>query len=315
MDKIISVPTAKMTREEWLEARKGGIGGSDAAGIVGLSAYSSPYSVWADKTGRMPDKEDTEAMRIGRDLEQYVAERFCEATGEKVQRRNAILINPKYPFAHANVDRLVVGEDAGLECKTTSMLNVKHFKDGVDFPERYYVQCVHYLAVTGCHHWYLAVLVLGEGLHIYTMDRDEDEIRALMEAEKRFYEDYILTDCPPPVDGSSATSEAISATFHGGDGGTVALIGRESLMQEYADIKAGIKEQEERLTEIENIIKTDIGDADGGECEGFKVSWKPQTRKTFDAKKFAADNPTANLAPYYKESSSRPFKVTAKKGA
>ena len=315
MDKLITISTKDMSREEWLRERKKRIGGSDAAAIVGLSAYSSPYSVWADKTGRLQDKEDTEAMRIGRDLEQYVADRFCEATGKKVQRRNAILINPKYPFAHANVDRLVVGEDAGLECKTTSVLNVKHFKEGVDFPERYYCQCVHYLAVTGCQRLYLAVLVLGEGLHCYTLERDEDEIRALMEAEERFYNDYVATDCPPPVDGTEATSEAISATFHGGDGGTVALIGREILIREYMDIKAGIKAQEERLGEIENILKADIGDADGGECEGFKVSWKPQTRKTFDAKKFAADNPTANLAPYYKESSSRPFKVTAKKGA
>lgn len=315
MDKLITISTKDMSREEWLAERRKRNGGSDAAAIVGMSAHRSPYSVWAEKTGRLPDKEDTEAMRIGRDLEQYVAQRFCYATGKKVQRRNAILINPKYPFAHANVDRLVVGEDAGLECKTTSILNVRHFKEGVDFPERYYVQCVHYLAITGCQRWYLSVLVLGEGLHIYTLERDEDEIRALMEAEKRFYEDYILTDCPPPVDGAEATSEAISSVYSGGDGGTVALIGRESLIREYMEIKAGIKAQEARLTEIENIIKADIGDADGGECDGWKVSWKPQTRRTFDAKKYAADNPTANLAPYYKESSSRPFKVTAKKGA
>ncbi|MCQ2316358.1 MAG: YqaJ viral recombinase family protein [Bacteroidales bacterium] len=313
MDKLIAISTVGMSREDWLRERKLRIGGSDAGPIVGMSAYSSPYSVWADKTGRLPEKDDTEAMRIGRDLEQYVAERWSEETGKRVQRRNAILVNPKYDFAHANVDRLVIGEDAGLECKTTSMLNVKHFKDGVEFPDRYYCQCVHYLAVTGAQRWYLAVLVLGEGLHIYTLERDEDEIRALMDAERAFYEAYIKTDCPPPVDGTIATGDAIGAIYRGGDGGTVALIGRDSLIREYTEIKANIKEQEKRLAEIENIIKSDIGDADGGECAGFKVSWKPQTRKNFDVKRYAADNPAANLEPYYNVSSSRPFKVTAKK--
>ena len=77
------IPTANMSREEWLAQRKHTIGGSDAAGIVGLSKWSSPYSIWADKTGRLPEKEDTEAMRLGRDLEDYVAKRWMEATGMK----------------------------------------------------------------------------------------------------------------------------------------------------------------------------------------------------------------------------------------
>ena len=124
-----------------------------AAGIIGLSKWSSPVSVWADKTGRLPDKPDTEAMRLGRDLEGYVARRWMEATGKKVRRLNAMLYNELYPFAHADIDREVIGERAGLECKTTSTLDVKQFQ-GVEFPVKYYVQCVHYLAVTGYDRWY-----------------------------------------------------------------------------------------------------------------------------------------------------------------
>lgn len=70
---IKKVSTVGMSREDWLEQRRHTIGGSDAAGIIGLSKWSSPVSVWADKTGRLPDKPDTEAMRLGRDLEGYVA--------------------------------------------------------------------------------------------------------------------------------------------------------------------------------------------------------------------------------------------------
>ena len=137
---LVRLSTRSMSRSDWLAQRRKSIGGSDAAGIIGLSQYATPYTVWADKTGRLPDQEDNEAMRQGRDLEEYVAERWMEATGKTVRRSNAILYNSLYPFAHADIDRTVVGENAGLECKTTSTLNLRQFK-GVEFPEKYYAQC------------------------------------------------------------------------------------------------------------------------------------------------------------------------------
>ena len=104
-----------MDRAKWLEDRRKSIGGSDAAAIIRLNPYATPYMVWADKTGRLPEQEDNEAMRQGRDLEDYVASRWMEKTGKKVRKRNGIIRNPKYPFAHANIDRWVIGENAGLE--------------------------------------------------------------------------------------------------------------------------------------------------------------------------------------------------------
>jgi len=70
----------------WLSERWKSIGGSDAAAVVGLSQWATPFTVWCDKTGRVPDREDNEAMRQGRDLEEYVA---LEATGKRVHRDNA----------------------------------------------------------------------------------------------------------------------------------------------------------------------------------------------------------------------------------
>ena len=93
MKRVERISTRGMTRQQWLEQRRKTIGGSDAAAIVGLSKYASPFSVWAEKTGRLPEKEDSEAMRQGRDLEDYVARRWMESTGEKVHRVNAILYN------------------------------------------------------------------------------------------------------------------------------------------------------------------------------------------------------------------------------
>ena len=86
--------TRKMTREEWLDARRNGIGGSDASAILGLNPYSSPLKVYLDKIGKGEEQETNEAMRQGTDLEPYVAERFTKETGKKVKRCNKILQHP-----------------------------------------------------------------------------------------------------------------------------------------------------------------------------------------------------------------------------
>ena len=65
--------------------------------------------------------------------------------------------------------------------------------------------------------------------------------------------------------------------------------------------------------EVANRIKVFMGEAGGGECDGFRVSWKTQTRRTFDSKRFAKENPGVDLSGYYKESSARVFRVTETK--
>lgn len=307
MTGITQISTADMSRTDWLAQRRESIGGSDAAGIVGLSKWSTPYTVWANKTGRLPDVEDNEAMRQGRDLEDYVAQRFAQETGKKVHRLRAILKNAAYPFAHANVDRMVTGEDAGLECKTTSTLNLRQFQGG-EFPEQYYAQCVHYLAVTGCARWYLAVLVYGKGFYTYVLERDQAEIDALMGAERRFWE-LVKNDTPPVPDGLEATGEAISTIYAEDGGGAVDLFGRDDLLEEYIGLKAQKKAIDERLEEISNIVKLDMGDVQRGAVGGFTVTWKSQTRQTFQAKEFAKAHPEIDLTPFYKSTTTRPFKV------
>lgn len=301
-----------MSREEWLELRRHSIGGSDAAAIIGLSKWASPYTVWADKTGRLPDKPDTEAMRQGRDLEEYVAQRFSEATGKRVKRCNAILYNPAYPHSHADVDRMIVGENAGLECKTTSTLDVKQFR-GVEFPEKYYAQCVHYMAITGADRWYLAVLVLGKEFHVYTLERDEAEIRALMDAETAFWEQYVETDTPPAADGAESTTDAIRTIYSDSSQSICILFGRETLLEEYMALKSQSKALDARIAEIQNTIMEDMQDAERGECGAYTVIWKAQERDTFQRKEFEKAHPEINLAEYCRVSKSRPFKVTENK--
>ena len=176
------------THDEWLNDRLKGIGGSDAGAVLGLNPYKSSYTLWAEKTGRISSYvPDNEAMRQGRDLEDYVAKRFEEETGKKVRRSGFSYQSQKYPFMLANVDRLVVGEDAGLECKTTSVLTKTKYDKG-DIPASYYAQCMHYMAVTGASKWYIAVLILNKGFYWYSIERNEEEIQNLIAAESDFWE-------------------------------------------------------------------------------------------------------------------------------
>ena len=307
---LIKIPTLNMSHEEWLEHRQQSIGGSDAPCIIGLNPWTSPYTVWADKLGKIAPKEDNEAMRQGRDLEFYVAERFCEATGKKVRRENNILINPVYPFAHANVDRIVVGEDAGLECKTTSTLNMKNFKNGA-FPDTYYVQCVHYMMVTGCKKWYLAVLVLNKEFMVFEIERDEEEIAALAQSEAEFWK-LVEEKTPPVADGVTSTTNTISILYPESNDESVNLFAYETDLQQYMALSAQIKELEKLKDEMANKVKAFLGEAGRGESDHYKVSWVSNSKSTFDSKRFASDHKDIDLSNYYKNSTYRTFKVTQK---
>jgi len=137
---IERIPTAAMTREQWLQERKLALGGSDMGAILGLNQYRSAVSVWADKLSLVEETEDNEAMRVGRDLEPYVASRFEEASGLRVQKYNYLLRDPANHLS-ANIDRRIVGMAAGLECKTASALSEGKYKGGT-YPESYYAQCL-----------------------------------------------------------------------------------------------------------------------------------------------------------------------------
>ncbi len=300
------------SREEWLQIRKGYIGGSDAGAIVGMNPYASAFSVWAEKTGKVPEFEGNISTRTGTLLEDLVARLFMEETGKKVQRCNFTIVNPVYPFACANIDREILGEDAVLECKTTSsFVNVKKFKTG-EYPEMWYAQMTHYLAVTGAQKCYLAVLIECRDFKIFELERDEDEIKALMDAEKAFWDGYVLTGKTPPVDGHSATSEAIKALFDTDAGETADLTGMDALFEQRKALNEHIKSLKAELDGLDNQVKLMLGNRSAGLCGRFSVSWKMQKTAGLDREAIKADFPELDFSRYATQS--RVFRVTEKKG-
>lgn len=313
------------SHEEWLAERKKSLGGSDVGAILGMNDYSSPYTIWAEKTGKLPPFEGNEWTRLGNDLEGYVAQRFSEASGLKVVNDTATWKNSKYPHLHANIDRKVVGMKAGLECKLTSEFNAKKYKDG-EFPDRFYAQCVEYLCVTEYERWFLAVLIYGKGIKIYQMTRIENdtvpewceaslyvsdaEIEALVKTTADFWNDYVLTDTPPMADGSKSTSDTIRTIYPESNGDSVNLMAYKTDLILYMNLSLTIDDLNKQKEEIANKIKGFMGEASKGECEEYKVSWTSSVRNTFDNKKFAKDNPGLDLTDYFKSTSVRTFKIS-----
>ncbi|MED1915793.1 YqaJ viral recombinase family protein [Bacillus thuringiensis] len=196
MQAIRLVNTLNMQHEDWLEHRRLGIGGSDAAAICGLSRYKSPMAVYLEKLGELPPVEDNPKMKAGRILEPVIADWFAEDSGYKVWRQNAIFQYPEHPFMLANIDRWLPGQNAGLECKNTS----EYCKDdwsGTQAPTEYILQCNHYMAVTGADRWFIAVLIGGWDFQWRVIERDEELIKNLITIEKGFWEEHVVAKVPP----------------------------------------------------------------------------------------------------------------------
>ena len=299
------------SRDEWLQIRRGYIGGSDAGAIIGMNPYASAFSVWAEKTGKVPEFEGNISTRTGTLLEDLVARLFMEETGKKVQRMNFTIVNAAFPFACANIDREIIGEDAILECKTTnSFVNVKKFRTG-EYPEMWYAQMTHYLAVTGAKKAYLAVLSECRDFRVFELERDEEEIKALMDAEREFWNTYVLTKKTPPVDGHSATGEAIKKMFDIDDGSTADLSGLEHVFDQRKSLIAHQKAVKSQIDELDNSIKLAMKNDSEGSCGGFRVSWKVQTTSGIDREAIKRDYPEIDFSKYVTQS--RVFRVTEKK--
>lgn len=299
-----------MSREDWLRLRKSGIGGSDAGSICGLNPYSSPMKVFWDKTSEEIEELNNEAVRQGHDLEEYVAQRFTEATGLKVRRSNYMYRNTEYPFMIADVDRLIVGEDAGLECKTASAYNADKWKDG-DIPLHYIMQCYHYMAVTGKRTWYIAAVILGREFIYRKLIWDDDIIKHLTATEKNFWKNYVEKSIIPPPDGSKVCDDIIERYFHSSKKESeIKLVGFDEKLNRREEILGFISELQEEQKQIEQEIKLYMKDSEFASSEQYRVSWSSVDTARLDTKRIKEEHPEI-YQNYLKISNSRRFQVKA----
>lgn len=304
------ISLAEMSREGWLKLRKSGIGGSDAGAICGLNPYAGPMTVYQDKTTEDISGEDNEAMRQGRDLEAYVSKRFMEETGFKVRRSNVMYRSKEHPFMLADVDRLIVGQDAGLECKTASAYNADKWKDG-RIPSHYLIQCYHYMAVTGKQEWYLAVVILGQGFQYNKIRRDEEAIRNLIAIEEDFWNNHVVPQIMPEPDGSRACDEVLEQYFHvSRKGSEIPLIGFDEKLDRRMELVRLISRLEREQAQIDQEIKLYLKENETACSEKYRVSWVNVDTTRLDAKRIREEQPEL-YREFSHTSSSRRFQVKA----
>ena len=305
-----TISTKNMSHEEWLDLRKTGIGGSDAGAVCGLNPYVSSIGVYLNKIGKAPEVEDNEAMRQGRDMEDYVARRFSEKTGLKVRRSHQLYRSKEHPFMIADVDRMIVGEDAGLECKTVSAYGADKWKDG-QIPVHYLLQCLHYMAVTGKKTWYIAAVILGVDFQYRKIEWEEEIISKLIEVEQRFWEQFVCSGHMPDPDGTEACSESLTKYFNKAKKGTaIPLIGFDERLNRRELILQQIESLETEKRQIEQEVRCYLQENETAFNENYRVSWFNVETNRLDTKQMKEEHPDL-YQKFLKKTVSRRLQIKA----
>lgn len=276
------------TRAEWLQARRRGIGGSDAPAVVGVSPWRTPLDVYEDKIGEAPEREDNEAMAWGRALEPVIRQAYSDRTGRAV-RLPGMLAHPRHDWMLANLDG--IAENRVLEIKTAR--TAKGWGDeGSDMiPLPYLIQVQHYMIVTACPVADVAVLIGGSDFRLYEVPADDELQAGIIEQEAELWDRIQRRDPPDPVTfaevrkrfGQSPAAgvvEANDATF--ADALELQqLVAKIEELEDQADerranLMRALGEKGDTLTHAGHVLAT------------WKLAKAPQR---FDAKAFAAAHP------------------------
>lgn len=269
------------------EERRGGLGGSDMGAILGLNPYRTPFQVWQEKTGRAEPFAGNLQTRFGTYAEEFVAREYCERTGRRVRRFNAMMRHPRAPLI-GHIDRLVVPSgaktasyrseirtDRGLEAKTAHALAVSRGNDwgddGTDqIPASYLIQCVAYMALTGCEYWDLAALFGNSDFRIYHLTRDLELEAMVLDEASRWWRDHVVADVPPDPQSEIEARQRWSRHVDG----RVIDIGTDAadLLRKYAALKASERALESEIKAVRDRLIPILEDADSIQHDGVTLA-------------------------------------------
>lgn len=214
-----------IARDAWLEWRRGGLGGSDIAAIVGLSRYASPTSIYFDKLGLLErDDDESQRQRIGKRLESVLAAEFNDMTGLHVVGQQTMCQHPDYPWARCTVDGFVADSPYGSHIQELTLGNIEFKSDGRfgwpdGIPANIRAQVVWQLGVTQQQHAWLVVMFAGFRVEIHEVawhDEERADWAFMLEAARRFWIDNVMAGVSPPLDDHEATTAALTR-YHGPD--------------------------------------------------------------------------------------------------
>lgn len=294
--KGIMIPTKDLTREEWLELRRTGIGGSDASVVMGKNPWRSILQLWEDKTGKAPVKDESnEYTYWGNVMESIIRKEFMNRTGLKVRQKHFMMFHPEFTFMFADVDGIVTderGEKCIFEAKTVSQYREDEWKDG-SIPVEYMLQVQHYLAVCGMQKAYIAALIGGNHFVYHTISRDEEMIADLIYAEKKFWNYNVKCDIRPEIDDSEATKAFLARKYERSVKDSIELDrSLEKVLKEYKEVDSQLKDMEKRKTGLSNQLKAALGEHEEGRMEdGQIVRWKRVEKNVVDTRRLREEQP------------------------
>lgn len=282
-------------RRAWLKARQHSIGSSDVSGIMGLSRFSSPWSVWKSKVRPLEEgaERESEIAEWGRrhepaitlwfrDQSTAIVEDLEEVLGREVKGfilhdpgDFSVMGSPERPNHTTTLDRLLClmeSLDGPREPVAVVELKCAYYDAATEWEERvplpYQMQIQHQMYVTGLSLGYFVVLRDGYRPAWYRCERDEEFIGEMLYRCGEFWK-LVEANEPPPADFSDATKQAIGE-FHPKDNGEVVQLGTEfaDMHDERKRLKAEIKNLGQQDQELANQFRAAIGDNSAGSFPG-----------------------------------------------
>jgi putative phage-type endonuclease len=277
------------SREDWLRVRRLGIGGSDASTVLARNPWGTRLALWMDKRGLLEEREETDAMEMGKRLEPVIVDMFEDRSGKTVHRVNSILQSVEHPFMLANLDGRIVGENAGFEAKTS--YTAESWEDG-DVPSYYYDQVQHYMAVTGFEAFYVGCLVQGRKFYWTKVLRDESHIKYLVQEETDFWR--MVCDGVMPASTPEETLRQLERDNPTHTAGLQIALDID-LASRLANCKRILNTMEAEEAKLRMEVLESMRDAESAVFSeptwSVKVTWKlADGRITFDSETFKADH-------------------------
>lgn len=186
-----------LTEQQRLE-RRSYIGASDAAIILGISPYKSPYELYLEKTGELPlTEEESDILTLGNMLEPVIIAFYEMKTGNKVEVNIPTQASSEHPFIRVNLDgRLVKDKKILIEAKSSAVYS-QWGKEDDAIPLWYIAQCQQGMYVTDAEIVEVPVLI-GKTFKVYKIERDEELIKMIVAKEVEFW-NRVQTRNPPPI--------------------------------------------------------------------------------------------------------------------
>ena len=298
---VLSTVKQEDDEEGWLKARTRGIGGSDVGAICGVSPFTSARQIYLNKTGQFqdalkPNDAAKDRMHFGHMLEPIVADEYSQRSGNKVIVVNATLVHKDYPWALANVDRLIVDDDGRpvgiLECKTTSEYMNEEWESG-EILMSYVYQLNWYLWILGLERGAFACLVGGNKFYYYDVFRNDELLEnTIIPAAKSFWFDNVLALKEPEMQATDTDfANSIYSTVVKNSEIMLPDDETNELARTVFDCKAKIKELEKIMSEAQNRIKDRLQDNEIGYTKDFTVKWSPRSQVRVDTDKLKSDFP------------------------